>query len=152
MRLSVYNKFILNNSSVLIYLIDIVIESLENYRSLGSVFPLQKSNLFEYLPPSNHFLLLPMTENHIPTFTSPNNRRIDLTPGVTVSFRHYRRLPSSINSHKHFSKPVIQKLRSKPIRKERQSIVPKVTTKLYREHLSHQITELIRTNNKPIRM
>lgn len=85
------------------YLIDIVIESLENYRSLGTVFPLQKSNLFKYLPPSNHSLLV---SNPIPTFMPSNNHRIDLTPGVLVP---YRRLSSSLNSRKQVFKPVLQK-------------------------------------------
>ena len=123
---------------------------MENYRTLGSVFPLQESNIFKYLPPSNHSLLLPIMSNHIPMCISPINRRIDLTPGVLHPFRRYRRLPSSLNSYKQFSKPVIQKLRSKPIRSERRSTVQNITVKPYREQLSHQLTELIRANSKPI--
>ena len=90
--------------------------------------------------------------NHIPMCISPNNRRIDLTPGVLHPFRHYRRLTSSLNSYQQFSKPVIQKLRSKPVRSKRRSTIQNVTVKPYREQLSHQLTELIRTNNKPIDM
>ncbi len=127
-----------------IYLIDIVIESLDNYRSLGSVFPLHKLNLFKYLTSSNHFIMSPIILDPIPTFISSNNRRIDLTPGiVVVPFHRYRHLPSFSNSYNRFFKPIDRKIKSKSVRNDRQSIVHNVKTKISREHLSHQITELI---------
>jgi hypothetical protein len=138
-----------------IYLIGIVIESLDNYRRLGSAFPLHTLNLFKYLPPSNHSILSPILSNHIPIFTSFNTHRIDLTPGVLVPFHRYRRSSSLPNSHNRVSKPVLQKVKSiqkksTSPRKDRQSIVHNVTTKMHREHLSHQLTELIRMNNQPL--
>jgi hypothetical protein len=134
------------------YLIDIVIESLDNYRSSGSAFPLRNSNLFKYLPPSDHSVLSPIMSNHIPTFIPINNRRIDLTPGVLVPFRRYRRLSSPRTSHNRVLGKVksIQKKSPPPsIKKHRQFIVHKVKKKFSRGHLSHQLTELIRMNNKP---
>jgi len=129
---------------ILFYLIDIVIESLDNYRSLGSVFSLPKLNLFKYLPPSNHCIISPIILDRIPTFISSNNRRIDLTPGIVVDpFHRYRRLPSFSNSSNRFFKPVHQKIKSKSVRNDRQLIVHNVKTKISREHLSHQLTKLI---------
>jgi hypothetical protein len=120
-----------------IYLIDIVIESLDNYRSLGSVFPLHKLNLFKYLTSSNHFIMSPIILDPIPTFISSNNRRIDLTPRiVVVPFHRYH----------HFQIHIIvspNQLTEKLNQNDRQSIVHNVKTKIFREHLSHQFTELI---------
>jgi len=62
-----------------IYSLDLVIESLDNYRSLGSVFPLRQSDLYTYLPSSNHLILPIIIAHLIPIFTSFNNhRRINL--------------------------------------------------------------------------
>ncbi|CAF3673399.1 unnamed protein product [Rotaria sordida] len=137
--------------------LNIVIESLDNYRSLGSVFPLHSSNIFKYLLPSNPPVLSPIISNQIPIFTSLNTHRIDLTPGVLVSFHRYRRLPllSHSKSPNHFSKSVLQKIKltqkkSTPVRSQHQSIIHNVIKKMDREHLSHQLTEFIRMNNKPI--
>ncbi|CAF2942491.1 unnamed protein product [Rotaria sp. Silwood2] len=130
----------------------IMIESLDNYRSLGSAFPLRSSNLFKYLLPSDHVVLSPIMSNFIPSFTSPNSCCIDLTPGVPVSFHRYRQLPSRSSSKplNHLSKPILEKRKSTLIRNQRQLIIHNVTTKIDREHWSHQLTEFIHMNNKPI--
>ncbi|CAF3384230.1 unnamed protein product [Rotaria sp. Silwood1] len=137
--------------------INIVIESLNNYRSLGSIFPLRSSNIFKYLLPSDHSTLSPIISNHIPIFTSMNSHCIDLTPGVLVSSHHYRRLSSLLpsKSPNHLSKPVLKKIKStqkksKSITRQSQSIVHNVISKRDREHLSHQLTEFIRMNNKSL--
>ena len=134
-----------------ICLLDVVIESLENYRSTGSAFPLRQSNLFEYLPPSNHYIVSPIVSNHIPSFTSSINRRIDLTPGVLVPVHRYRRLPSFTNSPNRVPKK-IKSIKKKliPVRSKRQLIARKFRTKLTREHLSHQFSELIRMNRESL--
>ncbi len=62
-----------------IYSLDLVIESLDNYRSLGSVFPLRQSDLYTYLASSNNLILPIIIAHLIPIFTSFNNhRRINL--------------------------------------------------------------------------
>ena len=122
---------------------------MDNYRSTGSAFPLRNSNIFKYLPPSNHLILSHVKSNHIPNFISINNRRIDLTPGVFVSFHRYHRLLSSPSS----SNRVIQKQvkfitkKSSRAKNDRSLIAHKVKKKLSRRDLSHQLTEFIRMDN-----
>jgi hypothetical protein len=123
---------------------------LDNYRSLGSALPLRKPNLFEYLPPASAYLAVSrIMPYHIPVFTPINSRRIDLTPGVVVSFHRYRRTPSTITRKiKTVQKKVISVPKSlKPVINKRRSMIHKITTK---KHFSHQLTELIQTNNKQL--
>ncbi|CAF1004493.1 unnamed protein product [Adineta ricciae] len=70
--------------------IRIVIDTLDNYRENGSAFPLPESKLFKYLPFNTSSIL----SNQIASFVSINSQLIDLTPGVNLSKRRYRRLYS----------------------------------------------------------
>jgi hypothetical protein len=110
-----------------------VIDTLDNYRSLGSVFSLRQSILYTYLPSSNPSIPSSMIPHPIPISTSFNNHRIDLTPGVLV--------PSHRPKMKSISK------RSKSVRTDHQSLVHYQPIKISRGHLSPQLTELIQMNH-----
>ncbi|UJR35088.1 hypothetical protein I4U23_027863 [Adineta vaga] len=85
--------------------IQIVIEIFDSYRTNGSVFPLRESKFFKQLS-LNTSSIIP---NEIPTFISTNSRLIDLTPGVNLPTRRYRR---SI-SQKYRSKSIVHRMQTK---------------------------------------
>jgi hypothetical protein len=118
-----------------------VIDTLDNYRSLGSVFSLRQSILYTYLPSFDHSIPSSMIPHPIPISTSFNNHRIDLTPGVLVPSRR------SSSSYKHYPKMKSISKRSKSVRTDHQSLVHHQPIKISREHLSHQLTEFIQMNH-----